>query len=1182
MSGSRRILDRAQLKPVRGAGGGGKGGSPSDSPNTLQSDSIASIVLLMSEGECEGLADGLKDVYFSFTGKASDAVPVQNSDGSYNFNGVNAIFTPGTPDQDPLPGFPQVQTVVNVNQQLLHTTPYIAEITDPDADSVIVTLQFDGLYFVDSGGNVLPSSVLFEIDVQPNGGSYAEVVSFLVSGKTSSTYQKSIQIPLTGSAPWNVKIIRQSIDTVTVNDVSASYVAFYTINQDYALIYPDSCLLGLQVDARLFGTQIPTVFVKLKRVKWQCPANYDPVARTYATSGPGTTGGVWDGTFQTAWTNNAAWVLYGLITNPRYGLGQYVDTALVDKFSLYAIAQYCDALVPDGAGGTEPRYVFNGTIASKEDALKALQTIASTFRGMVFWGSQGAMVTADMPADPVKLVTPANVTDGMITYSGTGQKAIHTVCLVDWANPALNFEKDTQVVETPNLDDIARYGWREIGIAAAGCTSRGQANRMGRWLLYSERLQAETATWTASWDEADFKPGDYVSVADPAYAGARFGGRLISTASDKKSVVIDAAVTIAVDESYTFLVMLPDGTIGEATITNSPGSTATLTFSAALSDTPVAGAIWQINSTALEPRQFTCIINKESSKHLFAITALLHDPDIYDLVELNIMLEAATFTALPGGGLPAPSNLSVLQGLDLISGVSQQQPVAIFSWTPPADARISEYEAQMFSSGSWGPSSFTTGSSVDFPSIAGGTYDFRVRSVGIATAGATTLTSAWEELDSVTLVPSTVLVSDGSVTESSLDSALTAAFSMIPVAAASAAAAIANLSTIPSSLILSQPQFLSTPYDRSEAGFDATMLALLQTQGVQDSFSSLESSTANSIATINQALIAFATDTGALAELINILNAQTGNNIASIQSTLLTQATTNSAVAAEITTLTASVGSNSGSIATIDTTLAAQATTNSATASTLSTLTTDVSGNTASISTLTTSVNGISVQYTITGTINGMTGTFTFEGVEKADGSVSYTALIDGGLVVSGTITSAALVTGIINVGTLIANNIIDSGHLITDTATEIATASGSSGTLVIASSTSPGTYTTSALATLTYTAVTGNLIVTASFDCSISIGTVAVGEFKIFIQIYLDGSLVRSSEIAPIALSTSGGGTFVTGGEYATANVTELIQTTAGSHTITIKGAYLSTVTGGPWTYTFINNTIVLLESIR
>lgn len=761
-------MPETSLTIVRGAGG--KLG-PSEAPDTLQSDSIASLLILLGEGECAGLANGLQDVFFSFSGRASDAIPVQNADQSYNFNGVIAVFTPGTPDQDPLPGFPAVQTVVTDGAQIFYSTPLVREISDPDADAVIVTIQVPALYTVDpTSGNVSANSVGIEIDVQSYGGSYTTVLATSISGKCSSSYQKSYRIPLTGSAPWNVRVKRTTADPTSTNDQNYTYLSTYTIVEDFNLVYPDSCLLGLTVDARLFGTQIPTVLCKLQGLTWQIPANYDPVARAYATSGGGTTGGVWDGSFVTAWTNNPAWIFYGLVTNERFGLGQFVDAGLIDKFSLYAIAQYCDGLVPngDGVGGMEPRYVFNGVIASQADAIKALQTIASCFRGMVFWGSLGVMVAADMPADPVKLVTPANVIQGEITYSGTGQKAIHTVCFVTWSNPDLNYESDILVVETPNLDDISRYGWRPINLTAVGCTSRGQAYRMGLWLLTVERWEAETASFTASWDHADLAPGDIISIADPAYAGARFGGRLLGTTITDgvvTAVTLDAPVTLEDGQSYTFLVMQPDGTVGESAITTGYG--ATLSLATPLTQTPVSGAIWQINSTEVEPRQFRCIVNKENARNLFDITALLYNSELYAFIEDGVALEPPKFTILPGGGLPAPSGLTVLEGAAAASGVATQSTLTVFSWEAPADPRISQFEAQIQIAGVWQPSQFTNGQSVDFQGLAQSTYSFRVRSLSSGGVGATSLTSAWAEVDGVSLTPQTIYVAPGSVTPGS-------------------------------------------------------------------------------------------------------------------------------------------------------------------------------------------------------------------------------------------------------------------------------------------------------------------------------------------------------------------------------------------------------------------------------
>lgn len=737
---------------IRGAGTGKQGNqdqhTPTEAPNTLQSNSIARVIDLISEGEIEGIVGGLQGIKF-------DGTPLQNTDGSFNYQNVQIDARVGLPDQAFMPGFSDVETEIAVGAQITYNVPAVRTIDNLDATSVRVTVQIPALSIADqSTGDINPTAVGVWIEVQANGDIYRLIVNDVIQGKTSSAYQRSYRLSLYGTGPWNLRVSRTTLDSTSSLIQNQTYWASYTVIEDFKLSYPDSALVATAVDAQSFGNAIPTRTFVVKGIKVQVPANYDPATRSYASTGPGTSGGAWDGTFKTAWTDNPAWVWFDLVTNERYGIGQFIGPESVDKFGLYAIAQYCDDLVPDGFGGMEPRYTFNGVIATADDALKVLTTVASSFRGMVYWGPNGAAVACDMPADPVKLVSPANVindpNNGCFNYEGTALKARHSVVFVTWYDPSNSYQPNIEVVE--DQDAIDRFGWRLAEIVAYGCTSRGRAHRFGRWLLDSEKNETETCTWVASWDQADVAPGDIVSVADPAIQGTRLGGRIaaltLNGAGAVTGITIDAPVTIASGHTYTCSMMLPDGRIVDRVLSNAPGQTANLTFVNVLPDHPLIGAMWVLGSDAVAPRQFRVIAKTETDKHLFQITALLHDPTKFARIEQNIALEAPFYTTIPTGPLLPPSGLSLRESVTLAGG-SVARAKATISWVASPDPRVIRYEVQSQPPDqNWQPAGYSDGLSIDLFDLTAGTWGFRVRSVDAL--GRTSPT--WETVEGLQLL----------------------------------------------------------------------------------------------------------------------------------------------------------------------------------------------------------------------------------------------------------------------------------------------------------------------------------------------------------------------------------------------------------------------------------------------
>ncbi len=704
---------------VSGSGGGGKGGGgdtggrvAQEDPNTLQSTTVARVIDLLGEGEIDGLVDGARSITL-------DGTPLITGDGSANFPGVTWTLRTGLPDQPHVEGFTATENEVAVNTEVKHDVPVVRTVTDPNADAVRVTIRIPALTRQDvTNGDLHGAEVDIAIEVKPTGGVYRRVVHTSIAGKTTSPYERSfrIELPKDGnySAPWDIRVVRITGDCTSTALQDATWWQSYTVLNDGKFSYPNSAYVALEVDAKLFGSNIPARAYEVRGLRIQVPSNYDPATRAYV--------GAWNGLFKVVWSDNPAWVLYDLLTNKRYGLGTFIDASQVDKWSLYQIAQYCDQMVPDGQGGWEPRFTFNGVIAAREDAYKVIQGIASSFRGLVYWSSGQIYARADMPGDPVKLVSPANVIGGRFSYSGTAIKARHSSVLVTYTNPDDGDRAAIEVVENPTL--IQRYGWRQAEITAYGCRTRSQARRLGRWLLETEQHETETVTYEAAWDHADVMPGDLVAIADPNYAGVRFGGRV--AAATTSTVTLDAAVTLDAGQSYALSVVLADGSVVERDVVTGAGSTATISVAGSFPTAPESGAMWVLTGSNLAPRLFRVLAVREKSKTVYEITALLHDPSKYARVEDGLDLPPPVYQN-NGNGIPAPTNLTAVESVYWINGLPQARMTV--AWSPVSDPIVTKYHLAVQTPGGQWQVHETALHSLDLDGLQEGLYTLRLRSV---------------------------------------------------------------------------------------------------------------------------------------------------------------------------------------------------------------------------------------------------------------------------------------------------------------------------------------------------------------------------------------------------------------------------------------------------------------------
>ena len=538
---------------------------------------------------------------------------------------------------------------------------------------------------------------------------YQPFYTDVISGKTTSRYQRAYRIDLPGAGPWDIRVRRLTADSTSVALQNKTLWDSYTEIIDAKLTYPNTALVALSVNAEQFRA-IPRRAYEMKGLRVRVPSNYNPITREYA--------GVWNGTFSVAWTNNPAWCFYDLLTADRYGLGEFIDAAQVDKWALYQIGQYCDEFVSNGYGGIEPRFACNLYLQSREDAYKVINAFASIFRGMVYWSGGAIAAVQDAPRDPVALFTPANtVGDGNglhFNYAGSSAKQRHTVALVSWNDPQDRYRQKIEYIADP--DGIARYGVVQTEIVALGCTSRGQAHRLGRWLLYTERMETQTITFRTCLEGLPISPGDVFTVSDPVRAGARMGGRLLSATAS--TVTLDAQVQIVSGKTYTLWVVLPDGTVESRSVTNAPATTAELTLNTALSAVPQAMAVWVLAASDLSPETWRAVSISEVDGIYAEITAIAYRADKYAAVEQGLVLEPLQTSAL-SATQAAPTDLNITEALYLVTPAVVGARITV-SWAGAASYYELRYRRD---TDNW-ITITTEASSVDIAPIEAGQYQF--------------------------------------------------------------------------------------------------------------------------------------------------------------------------------------------------------------------------------------------------------------------------------------------------------------------------------------------------------------------------------------------------------------------------------------------------------------------------
>jgi len=654
IAGGIRVHNAGLGLGISGSGGGGGGGkgsggasshTPTEAGNSLFSTSYAKLVDLISEGEIVGLKDGLKSIYVENT-------PLQNADGTYNFQNVSVFTRNGTQAQDYIPGFDDIANEVNVGVNVLQTSPVIRTITNSAINAARLTITVPQLQKFEDNGDINGASFQLQIAVQYNGGGYGTIVDDVISGRTSQNYQKQYLINLSGAFPVNIKVTRITADSGSAKLADAFSWTSYTEVTYAKLAYPNSALIGVRINAEQFSS-IPSRAYRIRGIKVKIPSN----ATVDSATGRLIYSGIWNGSFGAAqWTSDPAMCLYDLLTSTRYGFGNHIDASQLDKFAFYSASQYCSALVPDGFGGSEPRFSCNVNIQTAEDAYKLIGDMSSVFRAMPYWSTGALTVSQDKPADPAYLFTLANVSEEGFSYSGSSLKTRPTVAVVQYMDLDL---RNTAYEVVEDQAGIAKFGVIKTEITAFACTSRGQAHRLGEWLLYSSQSETETVAFTASIDAGTLvRPGQIIEISDPVRAGSRQGGRI--SAATTTTVTVDDATGLSATISPLLSVILSDGTVEARSVSTVVGKV--ITVASAFSSAPNANSVWIYENSTLQTSTWRVLGVQEQDQCKYTISALAYNASKYDYIERGAPLQPRTVSNL--NVIPAaPTNLSLTEAL---------------------------------------------------------------------------------------------------------------------------------------------------------------------------------------------------------------------------------------------------------------------------------------------------------------------------------------------------------------------------------------------------------------------------------------------------------------------------------------------------------------------------------------
>ncbi|EMC2749689.1 host specificity protein J [Escherichia coli] len=622
--------------------GSSKGHTPREAKDNLKSTQLLSVIDAISEGPVEGPVDGLKSVLLNST-------PVLDSEGNTNISGVTVVFRAGEQEQTPPEGFESSGSETVLGTEVKYDTPITRTITSANIDRLRFTFGVQALVETTSKGDRNPSEVRLLVQIQRNGGWVTEK-DITIKGKTTSQYLASVVVGNLPPRPFNIRMRRMTPDSTTDQLQNKTLWSSYTEIIDVKQCYPNTALVGVQVDSEQFGSQQVSRNYHLRGRILQVPSNYNPQTRQYS--------GIWDGTFKPAYSNNMAWCLWDMLTHPRYGMGKRLGAADVDKWALYVIGQYCDQSVPDGFGGTEPRITCNAYLTTQRKAWDVLSDFCSAMRCMPVWNGQTLTFVQDRPSDKVWTYNRSNVVmpdDGApFRYSFSALKDRHNAVEVNWIDPDNGWETATELVE--DTQAIVRYGRNVTKMDAFGCTSRGQAHRAGLWLIKTELLETQTVDFSVGAEGLRHVPGDVIEICDDDYAGISTGGRVLAVNSQTRTLTLDREITLT--SSGTTLISLVDGEGNPVSVEVQSVTDGVKVKVSRVPDGVAEYSVWGLKLPTLRQRLFRCVSIRENDDGMYAITAVQHVPEKEAIVDNGAHFDGNQSGTVNGVTPPAVQHLT--------------------------------------------------------------------------------------------------------------------------------------------------------------------------------------------------------------------------------------------------------------------------------------------------------------------------------------------------------------------------------------------------------------------------------------------------------------------------------------------------------------------------------------------
>ncbi|EEZ8131976.1 host specificity protein J, partial [Escherichia coli] len=622
--------------------GGGRAHTPREAKDNLKSTQMMSVIDAIGEGPIEGPVKGLQSILVNKT-------PLTDTDGNPVIHGVTAVWRAGEQEQTPPEGFESSGAETGLGVEVTKAKPVTRTITSANIDRLRVTFGVQSLVETTSKGDRNPTSVRLLIQLE-RGGKWMTEKDVTINGKTTSQFLASVILDNLPPRPFNIRMVRETADSTTDQLQNKTLWSSYTEIIDVKQCYPNTAIVGLQVDAEQFGGQQMTVNYHIRGRIIQVPSNYDPEKRTYS--------GIWDGSLKPAYSNNPAWCLWDMLTHPRYGMGKRLGAADVDKWALYAIAQYCDQTVPDGFGGTEPRMTFNAYLSQQRKAWDVLSDFCSAMRCMPVWNGQTLTFVQDRPSDVVWPYTNSDVVvddNGVgFRYSFSALKDRHTAVEVNYTDPQNGWQTSTELVEDPEA--ILRYGRNLLKMDAFGCTSRGQAHRAGLWVIKTGLLETQTVDFTLGSQGLRHTPGDIIEICDNDYAGTMTGGRILSIDAASRTLTLDREVTLPETGAATVNLINGSGKPVSVAITAHPAPDRIQVST--LPDGVETYGVWGLSLPSLRRRLFRCVSIRENTDGTFAITAVQHVPEKEAIVDNGAHFDGDQSGTVNGVTPPAVQHLT--------------------------------------------------------------------------------------------------------------------------------------------------------------------------------------------------------------------------------------------------------------------------------------------------------------------------------------------------------------------------------------------------------------------------------------------------------------------------------------------------------------------------------------------